>query len=924
MILNKLTLKNFKRFINETITFPEGIIGVVGENGAGKSSILEGIVFSLYGVQGTCVDSDFILSSGANPKDKSEISLEFEVNGENYTVYRTFKKAKTIHHEADLYHNDILIASGVSAVADAVCQIIGMNALDLQHTVYAGQNDLKSIISATPSVRRDWFLRVIGVNELKKQGNEYLKDEINTLEAKISVIEGHLKAMEEWDIANQIANQEGRINQIEQEENILSAKYERERENYSTKLTHLKTVEESMGQYNKICGQLETTTHQFNQILTTYEQKQEDLQRCEEELTHIEGLEEQFSQYEKLYQDYVLQESTGKNYNTLINDLNLNKGRLEKNLKAMADLKSDISSKETELITCRESLLPLEGQIESLNTVLAEGAITLSGFEEASTEYLSQKVTLEHLIESLSSLKVQTPPNLPDDVAPYIHDDTVDIDKLDDVGSELQSKLLEVSSIKRSADTQKVALATKMAALEKLEGEGTCPTCNQVLGDHFHETLENMRSELSEYDATILQATTNISNLQKEIAAHQILVTKCKNYADQLSESHTYGNLREKCDQLSAQFKEVQDRYLTLKQVKDQFDKHTQELLSISTAEQTLTHKIQLITEGLENKYQTLERYDQDNADIASRLQILEESITDLHYDPILLVSLKSSLDTLKPDHDLYLTLPAKQEAHKHIIQGIQEIEKQLESLDTSITTLHDELEKNEYDPESHSSLKEEVESILKAIDEVKTLIANGNAEKKSCTDTLKNLRESMIEFSRLEKEKNDHTQEYAIVKMTRNALNGFLDHLLTLIRSTLEDEVNVIISDVTNGRYSRIEITEGFDILVEDITGMYPVSRFSGGEQDVIAVALRIAVSRFIANLHQIRHSTFLIFDEIFGSQDPSRRNNLIQSLRNQEMRFPQILLISHIPDIQEEFGNTIEVSRSSDKTSRVVCTRS
>ncbi|MDA6623656.1 hypothetical protein OSK97_26595, partial [Escherichia coli] len=76
----------------------------------------------------------------------------------------------------------------------------------------------------------------------------------------------------------------------------------------------------------------------------------------------------------------------------------------------------------------------------------------------------------------------------------------------------------------------------------------------------------------------------------------------------------------------------------------------------------------------------------------------------------------------------------------------------------------------------------------------------------------------------------------------------------LTLIRSTLEEEVNVIISDVTNGRYSRVEITDEFDILVEDITGMYPVSRFSGGEQDVIAVALRIAVSRFIANLHQIR----------------------------------------------------------------------
>jgi exonuclease SbcC len=67
------------------------------------------------------------------------------------------------------------------------------------------------------------------------------------------------------------------------------------------------------------------------------------------------------------------------------------------------------------------------------------------------------------------------------------------------------------------------------------------------------------------------------------------------------------------------------------------------------------------------------------------------------------------------------------------------------------------------------------------------------------------------------------------------------------------------------------------------------------------------------------VQESTLLIFDEIFGSQDEERRNNLLTALRTQESRFPQIILISHIPDIQGEFANTLIVEMGTDLSSRV-----
>ena len=48
MIFTKLKLNNFKSHQNTSIEFDKGISVIVGENGAGKSTILEAISFALF------------------------------------------------------------------------------------------------------------------------------------------------------------------------------------------------------------------------------------------------------------------------------------------------------------------------------------------------------------------------------------------------------------------------------------------------------------------------------------------------------------------------------------------------------------------------------------------------------------------------------------------------------------------------------------------------------------------------------------------------------------------------------------------------------------------------------------------------------------------------------------------------------------
>ncbi|MBK6995824.1 MAG: AAA family ATPase [Lewinellaceae bacterium] len=47
MILNTLRLSNYKQYSHLELAFREGLVGIIGKNGAGKSTIFEAILYCL-------------------------------------------------------------------------------------------------------------------------------------------------------------------------------------------------------------------------------------------------------------------------------------------------------------------------------------------------------------------------------------------------------------------------------------------------------------------------------------------------------------------------------------------------------------------------------------------------------------------------------------------------------------------------------------------------------------------------------------------------------------------------------------------------------------------------------------------------------------------------------------------------------------
>src|SRR5918998_1237102 len=128
-----------------------------------------------------------------------------------------------------------------------------------------------------------------------------------------------------------------------------------------------------------------------------------------------------------------------------------------------------------------------------------------------------------------------------------------------------------------------------------------------------------------------------------------------------------------------------------------------------------------------------------------------------------------------------------------------------------------------------------------------------------------------------------------------------FFKSLTARARPMLEAEASDLIRDLTDGRYERMEFDENYRVkLLDRFDDSYAIERFSGGESDVASLSARVALSRIVASRGD-NTLGFLVLDEVFGSLDASRRNNVLFALERLKRTFGQIFVISHVAEVQE-----------------------
>jgi exonuclease SbcC len=156
-----------------------------------------------------------------------------------------------------------------------------------------------------------------------------------------------------------------------------------------------------------------------------------------------------------------------------------------------------------------------------------------------------------------------------------------------------------------------------------------------------------------------------------------------------------------------------------------------------------------------------------------------------------------------------------------------------------------------------------------------------------------------------LEAERSLHDDLDETFAELREALNERL-------RPELSELASGFLEELTDGRYAALELDEDYGIQV--LEDGLPKSVLSGGEEDLCNLVLRLAISQMIAE-RAGQDFSLLILDEVFGSLDELRRENVLALLRRLHDRFEQVMVITHIEDVREGLDRVLTVTYDAER---------
>ena len=154
MILNYIKLENIRSYVEQEITLPRGTTLFGGDIGSGKSTILMGIEFALFGL-GSQKGSGLL----SKRKDHGSVTLDFEVEGRLYQVTRgLIRRNGAVSQDSKrshLWEDGVEEALSPTDLKQRILKILGFNeppnpraeSRIFRYAVFTPQEEIKHILS---------------------------------------------------------------------------------------------------------------------------------------------------------------------------------------------------------------------------------------------------------------------------------------------------------------------------------------------------------------------------------------------------------------------------------------------------------------------------------------------------------------------------------------------------------------------------------------------------------------------------------------------------------------------------------------------------------------------------------------------------------------------------------------------------------
>ena len=541
------------------------------------------------------------------------------------------------------------------------------------------------------------------------------------------------------------------------------------------------------------------------------------------------------------------------------------------------------------LVRAEDRLSQEMEQVAEARAALAPLLPDVAAFERVRGELEAQRALAMHdgrrraLVETQAALVIEieghsgqretlvTAPRLEEEA-------TVELEQrrgaLEDAQGKLESRRTEWVRDRQEVDTRLRTLRGQYAELRdqrdkllQLGEEGACPTCTRPLGEHFRSVLDVIERQLETVEADGAYFRSRLDQLEAMPAdiAH----------LDELRKQ-----LQGDVEQSGRRLVKVQAGVAQLVQVE-------RDLATKRARLHSLTSELAGIPGGYdETKHRVLET---ENARLAESTTFANRFSTRIEREPALTRERES-------------------------------LSRQRAALDERRSIATERLAELRFPEEEYVELRRLHDEVAAAFAETARGAAQARAARDLAEAGTARALEARAEFDRLAARVEALDRDRRLHDELHRAYSDLRTDLNFALRPEVSEIASNFLTELTDARYTELELDDKYRLIVLEEGVPKPV--ISGGEEDVASLVLRLAISQMIADRAGQAFS-LLVLDEVFGSLDEVRRQNVLSLLRGLHDRFEQVIVITHIEGVRDGLDRVISVGFD-ERTGAAVVTKS
>ncbi len=732
----------------------DGLFGIFGPTGSGKSTIIDGMTLALYGNiirfknNSSSESKDYFDIEAINKNSQeAKVNFKFKVGENIYRVERNYKigkKSGKLTKTAVLFKNEnneeIKIAENYKEIYKEVKEnILGLTLEDFTRSVVLPQGNFSQFLKLTGTEKRDMLERIFNLEKygdiLSKKANAHkynLENSLKSLDIELSAIGFNEEELNKQTEKFEILEKE--TENLKKEEKELKAEIQ--------EMEEIRTLEENISKFQKQKDELDKNSEYIAELETKKNM-------AEKFIPVIEKIHKKND-----YEDRI---------NILNDEIKTDKEKLEqavKQLEAKKEVYKNLEEKENFLEKEKEK-----------NYVPQDEFLKASEDYKSSIEKESLIEKEENLKKEIQNLEVQKE-KLSDDIKNFT-DTLNDLEKekseIKDVSQDeilnLEKEILQKKSLYEN-------LEKREKELEKIVFNAEC----------LEDKIKNNNSELSELEETESLYLVNRKNyfiyeIEKELHEgdicpvchgiyHKKLSENCENYFNEEAFEKIQQDIRKiksyiqiDCDKL----KEYDEKIIEIKSEIEIISDIKNDIENLENQKEALNKKLKetadkknLIEENIKEKTDTLNKNKILSASAESELNSKINSLNDIENRlkeiPEFLFStdeLKENLENIKKKNDVF----------KNTDSQLNELRKEKKNIwDTKITVWTDKIKNFETQliqkEENHKNIKTEYLALSEEINKV--LLENKISDLKYINEIEKSIDKISHMKEEIEKHKND------------------------------------------------------------------------------------------------------------------------------------------------------------------------